>query len=36
MIPKEYGKAATLGAVNWKGEWGNKATNLEKAGNNHL
>jgi len=33
MIPKEYEKyekVVTLGAVNWKGEWGNKAANLEK------
>ena len=33
MIPKEYEKYekfVTLGAVNWHGEWGNKAANLEK------
>lgn len=27
---EKYEKAVTLGAVNWKGEWGNKAANLEK------
>lgn len=33
MIPREYDKyesTVTLAAVNWKGEWGNKAANLEK------
>ena len=33
MVPKEnekYQKTVTLGAVNWKGEWGKKALNLEK------
>lgn len=30
MIPKEYERTVTLAAVNWKGEWGNKAANLEK------
>ncbi|MFC1861578.1 carbon-nitrogen hydrolase family protein [Chloroflexota bacterium] len=33
MIPEEYKKyenTATVAAVNWKGEWGNKAANLEK------
>lgn len=33
MIPKEYEKyerVVTVGAVNWKGEWGKKAANLEK------
>jgi predicted amidohydrolase len=29
-MPKEYEKTATLAAVNWRGEWGNKAFNLEK------
>lgn len=33
MIPEEYEKyekVVTLAAVNWHGEWGNKAANLEK------
>ncbi|MDO8691695.1 MAG: carbon-nitrogen hydrolase family protein [Dehalococcoidia bacterium] len=33
MIPKEYQNyesVVTVGAVNWKGEWGNKEANLEK------
>lgn len=33
MIPKEYQqyeRMVTVGAVNWKGEWSNKAANLEK------
>ena len=33
MIPKEYEKyerVVTVGAVNWKGEWGNTAANLER------
>jgi predicted amidohydrolase len=30
MTYKEHEKAVTVAAVNWKGEWGNKAANLEK------
>ncbi len=29
-MPKDYEKKVTVAAVNWKGEWGNKAANLEK------
>ena len=29
-MPKEYENIVTVAAVNWKGEWGNKAANLEK------
>lgn len=30
MIPKEYEKVVTVAAVNWQGEWGNRAANLKK------
>ena len=31
MTTKDYEKTVTVAAINWKGEWGNKAANLKKV-----